>query len=325
MRILITGAGGMIGAKLTSHLVSQGQLNKAAIEALDLADVVPVKSPANFSGGGQASAGDLSEPDVARRLIAPRPDVIFHLAAVVSGEAEANYEKGYRVNFDGTRNLLEAIRAEGLERPYRPRVVFCSSLAVFGSPLPDVLEDDCLTAPLTSYGTQKVMGELLVNDLSRRGIIDGVSIRLPNICVRPGKPNKAASGFFSGIIREPLSGMEAILPVSDDVRGWHASPRAAVGFLVQAATVDLSSLGSRRALNMPGLSVSVGEQIEALREVAGESAVKLIRRQADPLVGHIIGGWPKAFNAARAQALGFQAESSFQEIIRIYMQDELAA
>ncbi len=324
MRILITGAAGMIGVKLARHIASSGRLGDREVSALQLTDVVMPAAPPGFSGAVDATVADLSLPGVAAGLIAKRPDVIFHLAAVVSGEAEADFEKGYRVNLDATRELFEAVRREGLAAPYRPRVVFSSSLAVFGTPLPDTIEDDFLTAPLTSYGTQKAMGELLVNDLSRRNIFDGVTIRLPNICVRPGKPNKAASGFFSSIIREPLSGAEAILPVADDVRGWHASPRAAVAFLAHAAAIDLSSLGTRRALNMPGLSVSVGEQLEALRAVAGDAPLKLIRRQPDPTVARIVGGWPRAFRPVRAQALGFRAEASFQDIIRIYMQDELA-
>lgn len=324
MRILITGAAGMIGVKLARHLAGVERIGDREISALQLTDVIMPAAPAEWAGTVDASVADLSAPGVAAGLIAKRPDVIFHLAAVVSGEAEADFEKGYRVNLDATHALFEAVRSEGLTEPYRPRVVFSSSLAVFGSPLPDVIADDFLTAPLTSYGTQKAMGELLVNDLSRRNIFDGVTIRLPNICVRPGKPNKAASGFFSSIIREPLSGAEAILPVADEVRGWHASPRAAVAFLAHAAAIDLTPLGARRALNMPGLSVSVGEQINALRTVAGDAPVKLIRRQPDATVARIVGGWPKAFYPERAQALGFRAEDSFKDIIRIYMQDELA-
>lgn len=240
MRILITGAAGMIGVKLARTLAGAGRLGDREIKAFQLTDVIMPTGPAGFAGAVDTSAGDLSAPGIADALIAKRPDVIFHLAAVVSGEAEADFEKGYRVNLDATRALFEAVRREGLAAPYKPRIVFSSSLAVFGTPLPDIIEDDFLAAPLTSYGTQKAMGELLVNDLSRRNIFDGVTIRLPNICVRPGKPNKAASGFFSSIIREPLSGAEAILPVSDDVRGWHASPRAAVAFLAHAAAIDRS-------------------------------------------------------------------------------------
>ena len=234
--------------------------------------------------------------------------MIFHLAAVVSGEAEADFEKGYRVNLDGTRNLFEAIRRQGARRSWRPRLVFASSIAVFGTPFPDPIDDEFLTAPLTSYGTQKAMCELLLADYSRRGFFDGIGLRLPTICVRPGAPNKAASGFFSGILREPLAGMEAVLPVGEDVRHWHASPRAAVAFLIHAATMDLAPLGQRRNLTMPGLSATVGEQIEALRRAAGDAAVKRIRRVPDPVVAGIVSGWPRTFDARRALELGFKAE-----------------
>ena len=253
-------------------------------------------------------------------LVSGRPDVVFHLAAVLSGEAEADFEKGYRVNLDGTRLLFDAIRAiDG----YCPRVVFASTIAVFGAPFPDAIGDDFAAAPLTSYGTQKAIGELLLSDYSRRGFLDGVGIRLPTICVRPGAPNLAASGFFSSIIREPLNGQEAVLPVSDDVRHWHASPRAAIEFLLHAATIDSDELGDRRCLSMPGVSVTVAEQIEALRSVAGDEVVRLIRSEPDETVSRIVAGWPRRFDAQRAHALGFRAESSFEEIIRVYVEDEL--
>ena len=187
-------------------------------------------------------AGDFAVPGAAEKLIADRPDVIFHLAAIVSGEAEADFDKGYRINLDGTRVLFEAIRLAG--GGYKPRVVFTSSIAVFGAPFPEAIGDEFFTTPLTSYGTQKAIGELLLADYSRRGFFDGIGIRLPTICVRPGKPNKAASGFFSNILREPLAGKEAVLPVSEDVRHWHASPRAAVGFLLHAASMDLAAVGA---------------------------------------------------------------------------------
>src|SRR6185369_15254311 len=212
------------------------------------------------------------------KLAALRPDTIFHLAAIVSGEAEADFDKGYRINLDSTRALFEAIRQEGLKSPYTPRVVFTSSIAVFGAPFPEKISDEFIQAPLTSYGAQKTIDELLLSDYSRKGFFDGIGIRLPTICIRPGKPNKAASGFFSGIIREPLAGQEAVLPVSESVRHSHASHRAAISFLLRAATMDLAPLGARRTLSMPGLSATVREQIEALRRVAGEGAVKLIRR-----------------------------------------------
>jgi nucleoside-diphosphate-sugar epimerase len=202
-------------------------------------------------------------------------------------------------------------------------VVFTSSIAVFGAPFPEAIDDDFLSAPLTSYGTQKAICELLLSDYSRRGFFDGIGIRLPTICVRPGKPNKAASGFFSGIIREPLAGEVAVLPVPDTVRHWFASPRAAVGFLMHASKLDTARLGSRRNLTMPGVAATVADQIEALRRVAGDKAVKLIKREPDPAIARIVSGWPQNFDARRAADLGFRADSSFEEIIRIHLQDEL--
>ena len=304
VKTLITGAAGMIGRKLTERLAGKHELV--------LHDIV--------SAGPGSLVSDFSAPGEAEKLIASRPDTIFHLAAIVSGEAEADFEKGYRINLDGTRRLFDAIRKVG--DGYKPRVVFASSIAVFGAPFPDAIGDEFVNAPLTSYGTQKTICELLLSDFSRKGFFDGVGIRLPTICVRPGKPNLAASGFFSGIIREPLAGQEAILPVADTVRHWHASPRAAIGFLIHAATMDTSKLGARRNLSMPGLSVTVAEQIEALRKVGGEKAVKLIRRQPDATIMKIVEGWPRTFDTKRALSLGFRADSSFEEIIRIHLEDE---
>jgi nucleoside-diphosphate-sugar epimerase len=299
---LVIGAGGMIGRKLAARLPPQG---------LILHDVVP------FEGASVVS--DLAAPGEAEKLVATRPDLIFHLAAVVSGEAEADFEKGYRVNLDGTRRLFEAIRKEN----YKPRLVFTSSIAVFGAPFPEAIGDEFLHAPLTSYGTQKAISELLLSDYSRRGFFDGIGIRLPTICVRPGKPNKAASGFFSGIIREPLNGQEALLPVPESVRHWFASPRAAIGFLLHAADIKSEALGSRRNLSMPGVAATVGDEIAALRKVAGEQAARLIRRAPDPTIMRIVEGWPQNFDAKRALGLGFRADASFEDIIRIHMEDEL--
>jgi nucleoside-diphosphate-sugar epimerase len=320
MKVLVIGAAGMVGRNLTAALLVAGQVGGQPIESLMLADIVAPETPA-ASLPIDTIATDLSEPGSAALLLEARPDLIFHLAAIVSGEAEADFEKGYRINLDGTRHLFEAIRLSG--QPYRPRVVFTSSIAVFGEPLPAVIGDSQDHTPLTSYGTQKAICELLLADYSRRGFFDGVGIRLPTIAVRPGKPNKAASGFFSGIIREPLAGMEAILPVDDSVRHWFASPRAAVGFLLHAAQMDTAPLGQRRNLTMPGLSVTVAEQIAALRRVAGPAATQLIRRQPDEVIAKIVAGWPQAFDAQRALALGFRAETSFDEIIRIHIEDEL--
>ncbi len=323
MRILIIGAAGMVGRKLVARLAREGTLNAEPVDAMTLVDVVAPAAPEGFGGEVEAVTADLSAPGEAERLVARRPDVIFHLAAVVSGEAEVDFDKGYRINLDGTRYLFEAVRQEGLKAPYKPRLVFTSSIAVFGAPFPERIHDEFFTTPLTSYGTQKAMGELLLSDYSRRGFFDGIGIRLPTICVRPGKPNLAASGFFSGILREPLSGREAVLPVSEDVRHWFASPRAAVNFLLHAAEVDTKRLGDRRNISLPGLSATVGEEIEALRRVGGDRAVALIRREPDPAIARIVAGWAPDFDTRRAEALGFRAETSFDEIVRAHVEDEL--
>lgn len=323
MHIMIIGAAGMVGRKLTARLVSDGALGAAPITALSLIDVVEPAMPAGFSGSVVRSAADLSAPGVVDALAATRPDVIFHLAAIVSGEAEADFDKGYRINLDGTRFLFDAIRAEGLRAPWVPRVVFTSSIAVFGAPFPTAIGDTYHHTPQTSYGTQKAICELLLADYSRRGIFDGIGIRLPTICVRPGAPNKAASGFFSNILREPMVGLPAVLPVPDTVRHWHASPRSAVGFLIHAATLDTGPLAQRRNLSMPGLSATVAEQIEALRRVAGQKAVDLIRVEPDAVIGKIVSGWPENFDPQRAIALGFVSETSFDEILRVHIEDEL--
>ncbi|OYV84110.1 MAG: NAD-dependent epimerase [Acidiphilium sp. 21-68-69] len=269
MQVMIIGAGGMLGRKLAARIAADGALEGKAVEALSLVDVFAPEAPAGFAGKASCQAADLSAPGVAAALVASRPEVIVHLAAIVSGEAEADFDKGYRINLDGTRLLFEAIRAEAAKAPYRPRVVFTSSIAVFGAPFPEVIDDE----------------------------------------------------FFC--LREPLVGQEAVLPVEESVRHWHASPRAAVGFLVRAASMDLAPLGNRRTLNLPGLSATVGEQIEALRRVAGERAVKLIRREPDPTIARIVAGWPENFTATRAKTLGFAAETTFDEIIRVHIEDEL--
>jgi len=323
MHILVIGAAGMIGRKLVERFAAGKEILGGEIRRLSLVDVVEPPVPPALSDITRASAIDISETGNAAKLAGLRPDIIFHLAAIVSGEAEADFDKGYRINLDGTRALFDAIRLEGLKEPYRPRLVFASSIAVFGAPFPEKIGDEFFTTPLTSYGTQKAISELLLSDYSRRGFFDGIGIRLPTICVRPGRPNKAASGFFSNILREPLVGEEAVLPVDEDVRHWFASPRAAVDFFIHAATLDLDRVGARRNLTMPGLSALVGEEIEALRRAAGERAVRLIRREPDPLIRQIVAGWPTDFDARRAEGLGFRAEKSFDEIIRIHIDDEL--
>ena len=321
MKILVIGGGGMVGVKLINRLAQDGRLGPQDITKLIRHDVVLPPPPPAAAFPVETLLGDLSTPGEAEKLVALRPDAIFHLAAIVSGEAEADFEKGYRINLDGTRYLFEAIRKAG--GGYKPKVIFTSSIAVFGAPFPEAIPDNFFTTPLTSYGTQKAIGELLLADYTRRGFFDGVGLRFPTICVRPGKPNLAASGFFSNIIREPLAGHEAVLPVSEEVRHWHASPRAATGFLLHAATMDTAVLGNRRNLTLPGISCTVGEQIAALRKVAGDKVVARIRREPNETIIKIVAGWPRNFEAKRARELGFAAENSFEDIIRVHIEDEL--
>ena len=321
MKVLILGGGGMVGQKLAFHLAAEG-LNGTRDLEVTLFDM---GYPEDGAPAAKRVVGDITDASLVAGLLAEKPEVIFHLASVVSGEAEQDYVKGWSVNMAPHWAMLEELRGlhEASGGSYRPRVVFTSSIAVFGGPFPEKIGDEFLSAPQTSYGAQKAICELMLSDASRKGFVDGVSIRLPTICVRPGKPNKAASGFFSNIIREPLVGQEAVLPVSEEVRHWHASPRSAVGFLTHAAGLDLERLEGRRALNMPGFACTVAEQIEALRRVAGEEAVRLIRRERDPAIEKIVEFWPRDFEPARALELGFRAEGSFDEIIRIHLEDEL--
>ena len=321
MHVLILGAAGMVGRKLIDRLLRDGGLNGKPVERLTLADVVRPEKPAGFAGAVETVTMDLSAPGEADKIVSSRPDVIFHLAAIVSGEAEADFEKGYRINLDGTRALVEAIRCAG--DGYKPKVIYTSSIAVFGAPFPDAIPDEFHLTPLTCYGTQKAIGELLLADYTRRGFLDGVGLRFPTICVRPGKPNKAASGFFSSIIREPLAGEEAVLPVPDTVRHTHASPRAAAGFLAHAATLKHGELGDRINLTMPGVSCTVAEQIESLKRIAGPKVAARIRRAPDDTIARIVAGWPQRFDARRAATLGFRAETSFDDIVRIHIDEEL--
>jgi nucleoside-diphosphate-sugar epimerase len=325
MHVLVTGAAGMIGRKLTARLIKDGGLNGRALERLTLTDIVAPEKPSAFSGKIECIAADLPAPGVAEKLIDDQPDVVFHLAGVVSGEAELDLEKGYRVNLDGTRALLEAIRKKSAATGdgYKPRVIFTSSMAVFGAPFPHAIADDFNLTPLTSYGTQKAMCEAMLADYTRKGFLEGVGIRLPSIVVRPGKPNRAASGFFSGIIREPLAGQEALLPVAETVVHTHASPRSAVGFLIHAAGLPRESIEPHINLTMPGVCCTVGQQIEALRRIAGPKVAARIRREPDALIMRIVSGWPQRLEGKRARALGFQVESTFDDIIRVHIDEEL--
>ncbi|KHA50474.1 D-erythronate dehydrogenase [Sulfitobacter geojensis] len=317
--ILILGGGGMIGQKLAGRIIAHDTFKGANLTLFDRA-FPAVGVPA------KTITGDASDPAMAQTLAAARPDIIFSLAAVVSGQAEAEFALGWNVNMMAMWHFLNALKAEhdASGGTYRPRLVFTSSIAVFGGPYPDKIDDEFLSAPQTSYGAQKAACELMVSDFSRKGYIDGLSLRLPTICVRPGKANAAASSFFSGIIREPLNGVEAVLPVADTVRQTHASPRAAAKFLTHAAGLDTDLLQGRRALNLPGFGCSVAEQIEALRRAAGQKAVDLIKHVPDETIMGIVAGWPRDFAPIRALELGFEAESSFDEIIAVYMEDDLA-
>jgi nucleoside-diphosphate-sugar epimerase len=322
LHILVLGAAGMVGRKLTERLLRDERLGDREITRMTLHDVVAATKPADAAIPISVITSDFADPGTAATLVTHRPDVIFHLAAIVSGEAELDFDKGYRINLDGTRMLFDAIRLAG--GGYKPRLVFTSSIAVFGAPFPEAIGDEFFHTPLLSYGTQKAIDELLLADYSRRGFMDGIGIRLPTICIRPGLPNKAASGFFSNILREPLAGKEVVLPVSEDVRHWHATPRSAVGFLLHAATMDSAAVGPRRNLTMPGLSATVGEQIAALKRVAGDKVAARIKREPDPFIMGIVGGWPRNFEPKRALELGFTtAEKTFDDIIRIHIEDEL--
>ena len=319
-KVLILGGGGMVGQKLAGQLKSDGLSGTSIddITALDLG--FPKKSITEV----KEVVGNLSDKSKLAKLVAQRPDIVYHLAAVVSGEAERDFDKGWQVNMFHMWQLLELLRQENIasDGTYCPKVIFTSSVAVFGGPFPEYISDDFLTAPQTSYGAQKAACELILSDFSRKGFVDGMSLRLPTICVRPGKPNLAASSFFSGIIREPLNGQQAVLPVADSVRHSHASPRAAAGFLRHAASLQGADIGARRALNLPGVSCTVGDQIEALRRAAGQAAVDLIVPQPDPEIIKIVDTWPKAFDPQLALSLGFSAEQSFDQIIEIYLADD---
>ena len=320
-KILILGGGGMVGQKLANHLLASGLPGHKTLDITLFDMAFPLKQ----DGRLRCITGSLTDAQNITMLAQLRPDLVFHLASIVSGEAESNFDAGWQVNMFTMWHYLEALRKLHIETggTYVPKIIFTSSIAVFGGPFPEQIDDTFLSAPQTSYGAQKASCELLLSDFSRKGFVDGISLRLPTICVRPGKANLAASSFFSGIIREPLNGQKAILPVDESVRHWHASPRAAAGFLRHAATLDSRLLENRRALNLPGVSCTVAEQIEALRRAAGQSVVNLIEHRPDDTIVNIVSSWPRNFTAQRARALGFQAEASFDEIIATYIQDDL--
>jgi nucleoside-diphosphate-sugar epimerase len=319
MRIVITGGCGFLGRRLALLLLDKG-CGLGDIDELVLFDNAPSALPLPDDIRVRLVTGDIADRDTVRALIAPGTDAVFHLAAIVSGQAEADTDLGYQVNLDGTRAVLDACRALGSS----PRLIFASSLAVYGGELPQAVGDDTALTPQTSYGTQKAIGELLVNDYSRKGFIDGRALRLPTVVVRPGLPNRAASTFASSIIREPLSGKDAICPVSPETVMALASPRRVVAALAHALDVPGDALGTNRSLQVPGFSVSVGEMAAAMRRAGGESAYKRVAWQPDPAIQKIISGWPLALATPRADRLGFERDSGIDEAVQFFIEDDLA-
>jgi nucleoside-diphosphate-sugar epimerase len=317
MKILITGGGGFLGGRLARALLARGRLGGAAISRITLLDGA-FSTPAPLDPRLEAVTGDISDPQVVKRVADPETDAVFHLAAVVSGAAEADFDLGMRVNLEGSRLLLERLRH--CRKP--PRLVFASSVAAFGGALPPVIEDATPPAPQTSYGTQKVIGEFLVGDYSRKGFIDGRSLRLPTIVVRSGKPNAAASSFASGIVREPLNGLVSECPVGPETSVWLLSPRLVVEAFIHALELPAAVLGTQRTVNLPGITATVGEMLEALTRVAGAETAARVHWKPDPRIQTIIGNWPTRFNTARALELGFRADHDIESIIRGYIADE---
>jgi nucleoside-diphosphate-sugar epimerase len=318
MNVLITGGAGFLGQRLARALLERGTLQGPAgtaspIERITLVDTVSRTAIADPRI--TAVAGDISHRALLEQVIDSRTSSIFHLAAIVSGMAETDFDLGMRVNVDATRLLLEICRAAG----HRPRVVFSSSVAVFGGDLPEVVLDTTALNPQTSYGAQKAIGELLVSDYTRRGFIDGRALRLPTVTVRPGRPNAAASSFASGIVREPLNGEISICPVGPDARMWLMSPATVVDAMMRAHDLDTRQLGASRVLNLPGISVTAGEMVAALERVAGTEVARRVRWERDDRIARMVAGWPGAFDAARARALGFAGDGSFDDIVRAYI------
>jgi nucleoside-diphosphate-sugar epimerase len=320
MKVLITGGGGFIGYRLARKLLERGTLAGAdgAQQPIERIKLLDTAFPPRPDPRLVCVAGDLAAPGVIADALEADTAAVFHLAAVVSAGAEADFDLGYRVNLDGTRLLLEACRR--LARP--PRLVFASSVAAFGGALPAVLDDSTTPNPQTSYGTQKVIGEYLVSDYSRKGFLDGRSLRLPTIVVRPGKPNLAASSFASSIFREPLNGVEASCPVPESTGIWLLSPRRVVDAFVHAHDLPQSAWGTSRVLNLPGITVTVREGVAALGRIAGERAAARVRFQLDDRINRIVQGWPVRFETPRALALGFSADPDIDTVLRDYVADE---
>ena len=322
MEVLITGGAGFLGSKLARQLLARGTLagpsgQPEKISRITLLDQVAAQG---FDDPRIAiMTGDAADAAVIAKALTPSVQSVFHLAAVVSGEAESDFDLGMRINLDATRILLEQARKNG----NRPRVVFTSSVAVFGGDLPPKVLDTTPATPQGSYGAQKAMCELMVTDYSRKGFVDGRSLRLPTVTVRPGKANKAASSFASGIIREPLNGVVSICPVPPDTKVWALSPRSTVHNLIHAHELDSAAFGSAGAVNLPGLTTTVGEMVAAMGRVAGAETMKLVEWKEDPAILKLVRTWPGDFVTARAEKMGFVHDANFDEVVKAYMEEEL--
>jgi D-erythronate 2-dehydrogenase len=322
MKIVVTGGAGFLGRRLARTLLARNRLRgpDGVERPIDQLTLVDVTQPLSLEDPRVSQVvGDISDATVLKTVIGADTAAIFHLAAIVSGMAEADFDLGMRINLDATRLLLETCRTAG----HQPRVIFTSSVAVYGGELPEVVFETSAVTPQTSYGMEKAIAELLINDYTRRGMVDGRILRLPTITVRPGRPNAAASSFASGIIREPLNGEIAICPVDDHARLWVMSPATVIDGIIAAHDLPASALGVHRTLNLPGLSVTVGEMVDSLTRIAGRDVAQRIRWDRDERIARMVAGWPGACDASRARALGFPSDESFDAIVRQYIRDDL--
>ncbi len=318
MNVLIIGGGGFVGQKLARALVSRGELNQKPINSISLVDVV---EPAEVEGGSitiNRSVCDITDKTSVADALTADVDVVYLLAAIVSSHAEEEFDTGMNINMMGVMNVFERAR----ELATKPRIVFTSSIAVYGGEVPDPIVDHTFLNPQTSYGTQKAIGELLLNDYSRKGFIDGVGFRLPTISIRPGKPNRAASSFMSSIFREPLNGQEAICPVDASFPHYYLSPRKCIENLIKGAELKAEDLGQNRCMMMPGRMWTIGQMIDALTTVAGPEPAKLIRWESQPEIQEIVKGWRFDICPEKAIKLGLSADESFEDNVRYYLEDD---
>ncbi|XP_028177028.1 uncharacterized protein LOC114364878 [Ostrinia furnacalis] len=314
MKVVVTGAAGFLGSRLADLLLSNN--SPLPVKELILVDnFAPTKNDPRVRN----IKIDLSEPGAADKLISPDVDVFFHLAAIVSGHAEVDFDLGFRVNFDATSSLLEAARAKAPKMKF----VFTSTCGVFGGKLPPVLDDLTALMPENTYGITKAMCELMINDYSRKGFVDGRVVRLPTVSVRAGVANKAVTSFASGIVREPLNGVESVCPVPSSLKLWLTGPEKVVRNIVHAAIVPASGLGSWRVVNLPGITVTVAEMLDALKTVAGESVASLVRFEEDKMISGMVATFPAKFDNSRALKLGFEVDSNYADIIRAYIRNDL--